>query len=101
MVSAQDVKAPANTIEDIGNPFCEHSSNLLVLDSRDLADAAVIDTLNQIEKLGQDQYEAYVSERLIHQTKTITDAIKRHNLPLFSWPPVREKTRSQQRRSNP
>ncbi len=36
------------TIEDIGDPFCEHSSNLLVLDSRDLVDTAVVDTLNQI-----------------------------------------------------
>ncbi len=49
------------------------------MDSRDLAHTAVIDTLNQIEKLGQDQYETYVSERLVHQTKTITDSLKRHN----------------------
>jgi len=34
-------------------------ADLLVLDTRDLADAAVIDTLNQIEKLGQDQYDTY------------------------------------------
>ncbi len=81
---ARDVKALINVIEDMSNPFCEHISDLVVLGSREIADAAVIDTLNQIEKLGQDQYEAYVSERLIHQTKTITDAIKRHNLPLFS-----------------
>ena len=44
----------------MGNPFCELSSEyLLVLDTRDLADAAVIDTLNQIEKLGQDWYDTY------------------------------------------
>ena len=88
MVYPRDVKAPTVAIEDMGNPFCEHTSDLLVLDNRDLADAAVIDTLSWIEKLGQDQCEAYVSERLVHQTKTITDSIKRHNLPLFSRPPV-------------
>lgn len=100
MAFARDVKALTGAIEDMGNPFCENSSDLLVLDSRDLADAAVIDTVNQIEKLGQDQYEAYVSERLVNQTKNITDPIKRNNLPLFSRPPIREKTRSQQQLSS-
>lgn len=98
---AQDVKALTCAIEDMGNPFCEKSSvDLLVLDTRDLADAAVIDTVNQIEKLGQDQYDTYVSERLVNQTKPIKDPIKRNNLPLFSRPPVREKSRSQQQLSS-
>ena len=52
MAFARDVKALTGAIEDMGNPFCEKSSvDLLVLDTRDLADAAVIDTLNQIEAL--------------------------------------------------
>lgn len=60
-----------------------------MLDSRDLADAAVID------KLGQEQHELYVHEGFINQTKYITDPIKRRNLPLFSRPPSTEKTRTQ------
>ncbi|KAI9527353.1 hypothetical protein NQZ68_030800 [Dissostichus eleginoides] len=62
MAFARDVKALTGAIEDMGNPCCEKSIvDLLVLDIRDLADAAVIDTLNQIEKLGQDQYDTYKS----------------------------------------
>ena len=100
MAFGRDVKALTGALEDLGNPFCENSSDLLVLDTRDLADTAVIDTLKQIEKLGQDQYDAYVSERLVNQTKPITDPIKRNNLPLFSRPPVREKSRSQHQLSS-
>ena len=60
MAFARDLKALTGAIEDVGNPFCEKSSvYLLVLDTRGLADAAVIDTLNQIEKLGQDGYDTY------------------------------------------
>lgn len=45
MVFARDVKALTDAIEDMGNPFCEKGSvDLLVLDTRDLADAGVIDT---------------------------------------------------------
>lgn len=94
---ARDVKALTAAIDDMGNPFCESSSDLLVLDARDLADAAVIDSLNQIEKLGQEQYDTYVSERLVNRTKPITDTIKKNNLPLFSRPPVREKSKSHEK----
>ena len=37
-----------------------------------------------------------VSERLVNQTKSVTDPIKRNNLPLFSRPLIHEKTRSRQ-----
>lgn len=49
----------------MGNPFTEDSSDLLTLDSRDIADAAVIETVYQIEKLGEEQYNAYVKQRLV------------------------------------
>ncbi|KAI9546160.1 hypothetical protein NQZ68_029395 [Dissostichus eleginoides] len=62
MAFARDVKALTGAIADMGNPCCEKSIvDLLVLDTRDLADAAVIDTLDQIEKLGQDQFDTYKS----------------------------------------
>ena len=90
----RDVASLVSTKEEMGNPFTEDSSDLLTLDSRDIADAAVIDTVRQIERLGE-QYGAYVRERLVSQTKPISDPIKNNNLPLFSRPPVREKTKSQ------
>ncbi len=92
---ARDVKALTSVIKEMGNPFCDDSKDLLVLDNRDLADPAIITTVRQIEKLGQEQYETFVNERLVNQTKPITDPIKRNNLPLFSKPPVREKSKTQ------
>ena len=91
----RDVKILTNTIEEMGNAFTENSTDLLVLDSRDLADPSVVDTVRRIEEIGQDQYDTYVKERLVSQTKSIFDPIKKNNLPLFSRPPVREKTKSQ------
>ena len=52
---ARDVKSLSAAIEEMGNPFCESSSDLLVLDSRNIADSAVADTVFQIEKLGLDK----------------------------------------------
>ena len=100
MTFGLDITSLTGVIEDMVNPFAENSKDLLVLDSRDLADAAVIDTLRQIKSLGQEQYDTYVNERLVSQTKPITDPIKRNKLPLFSRPPVREKSRAQLQRSS-
>jgi len=60
-----------STLQEIGNLFCENSTDLLILDSRDLADAAVADTVRRIEKLGQDQHDTYVSERLVKIQSTL------------------------------
>jgi len=90
----RDLRSLVNTKEEMGNLITEDSSDLLALDSRDFADSALIDTVRQIEKLGG-QYDAYVKERLVSQTKPMSDPIKKNNLPLFSPPPVREKTKSQ------
>ncbi|KAG0723068.1 hypothetical protein GWK47_043326 [Chionoecetes opilio] len=95
MAFAQDVRSLSRAMEEMGNPFAEYSSDLLVLNSRDVVDTVVADTVRQMEKLGLEQYETYVEERLVNQTVPITDPIKRNNLHLFSLPPVREKSRKQ------
>ena len=92
---AQDVKSLVEAFEEMGNPFLEDSEDLLVLDSRNIVDASVRDAIQKIEQLGIDQYEVYVEERLVKQTKAIADPIKRNNLHLFSRPPVHQKSSKQ------
>ena len=42
---------------EMGNLSCDDSKDRLVLDSRDLADPVIINTVHQIEKLGQEQHD--------------------------------------------
>ncbi|KAK3745598.1 hypothetical protein QZH41_005838 [Actinostola sp. cb2023] len=61
----KQVKALCSTIEEMGNPlFLEPSKVLLVLDSRDIADPGVTQTVRTVEKIGKQQYEEFVKERL-------------------------------------
>ncbi len=60
------MKALTAVIEEMGNPFCETSTDLLVLDSRNIVDSAVADTVFRMEKFGLDKYEMYVNERLVN-----------------------------------
>ena len=43
---ARDVKTLRETIKEIGNPFTEDSSDLLILDSRNIVDVTVSDVHN-------------------------------------------------------
>ena len=80
----------------MGDPFCENSSVLLVLDTRDVADKSIAYDIHTIENIGQKHiYDDYVCERFIDQVRPTSDPIKRNNIPLFTTTP-RVKSISQQ-----
>ena len=70
----------------MGNPFKEESQDLLVLDTKEIADPAVVKTVRSAKSVGQDQFDAFTKECLIDRTKSIYDTIYRNKLPLFSTP---------------
>ena len=78
----------------MGNPFNEESNKLLVLDTRNVADPLVVDAVHKLKKTGLEQYNIFVTERLVEQTTPGNAPIKRNKFPLFSHPPLREKSRS-------
>ena len=51
-----DVTTLTDVIEEFGSPFTEESKDLLVLDTRDIVNNDIIDTLSVIEKNGKEQY---------------------------------------------
>ena len=67
--------------------------HLLLMVVEAYADASAM--VHKIAACGQDQYESYVKERLISKTNAITDSLKLNNLPLFSRPPVKQKSTKQ------
>ena len=71
-------------IEELGNPFEEDSQDLLVLDTKEIADPAVIETVRNAKQIGQDQFEAFSKECIVDRTKSIEEAIHRNKLPLFA-----------------
>ena len=61
----------------------------MVLDTKDIVDASVEETVRKAEKLGKEQYEEFVDERLIQGKVPITEVITKNKLPLFSRPPMK------------
>ena len=85
----KEVKSVVAVFENIGNPFLENSKDLMVLDTRDIMDASVGETVHNAEMLGKEQFEEFVDERFIQGKVPITEVISKNKLALFSRPPVK------------
>lgn len=70
----------------MGNPFLEDSSDLVILNNRNIADANVISTVRNIERIGQEQFDDFVHKRLITLSESVFAPIKRNKLPLLKCP---------------
>lgn len=80
----KEVKSLVDVIEEMGNPFLEQSQDLLVLDTRDILDPSVGESVRNAEKLGEKQYQNFVEERLVKCSVPITDVIPKNKLALLS-----------------
>jgi len=92
----RDVSALKATFDEFGNPFSESSSDLLVLDTKDVVDKEVIDTLYKIKQLGFQQHNTFVKERLVERVKPLDDATSKNMFCLFSTPKKCQKTKAQE-----
>ena len=85
-----------SAIEEIGNPFKESSENLLILDTRDILDPFVSDTVKNIFKNGKQHYKTFVEERSEKGCKSILDPIKSNKNYLFSCSPAKTASKEKQ-----
>jgi hypothetical protein len=70
-------------IEEMGNPFNDKGDELYVLDSHIVCNRAVVESMRDIEALGQEQYTTFVNDRLINCTVAVNATITRNKLALF------------------
>lgn len=68
----------------MGNPFTEEGLELVAILTKDVMDAAVVNTVQTVSKIGQEQCKNFVKERFIERSKPITDPLKKNNLATFS-----------------
>ena len=59
-----------------------------MLDTRDIADSKVVETVRTVEQLGKDQYQQFVTKRLHERITPLFDTIQKNKFPLFSSPPA-------------
>ena len=90
----KEVKSLTEKVQEMGNPFLDKGTDLYKLDNKDIVDDDVIKTVNSIQKLGEDKFNQFVTERLIEQKVPIEHTIKKNKLSLFKTVSVKEKSRT-------
>ena len=83
----------SKTISDLGNPFVNDYPELLRLDTSDVMNESVANTVRTVELLGRNQYEEYRQSVLVDCTRSIHDPIKKNSLPTFKCPTRKDKTK--------
>ena len=93
----RDVISLTRTTEEMGNPFMEETDDLLALDTKQIMSSDASVRLRKVEEVGMAQYESFIAERLMQQSKSLYDPIKRNNLHVFNEPAsnVASKTKQQ------
>lgn len=81
----------------MGNPFEEDSQDLVILDTKDIADPAAVETMMNAKRIGQEQFEAFTRECLLDRTKSVDDPIPRNKLKVFSTSTSRRQSKGQQK----
>ena len=51
-------------LSNMGNPFKKHSLHLLVIDTHNIKDKDVVNTVNSIETLGKSQFQEFLQSRI-------------------------------------
>ena len=75
-----------NKICEHGNPFAIDHESLLKLDTQEIFDPTVEQTIRNLESKGTEQYNQFVSERLETGNKSIHDVLPKNSNPLMSTP---------------
>ena len=96
----KDVKSLVTTIDDFGNPFLEESEDFIVLDTKEIAGPASFSILRQIEAVGKEQCNQFITERLLNRTKSVYDPIKGNKVSLFNFSPPKESCKTSQQLSS-
>ena len=79
----KDVKNFKECVAELGNPFNEDDNSLVQIMSRTVMNNSSLESVKNAKKIGEDQYEEYVQERLVKCEKSIHLTIQKNNLPLF------------------
>jgi len=68
-------------IREMGNPLLEDRDEVLALDTRNILDKSVVNTVQEICNLGKLQYSGYHKEVITDLKRSIHDPIKKNCFP--------------------
>ena len=81
---SEDVRSLVSVMEKLDNYFEEESVDLVVLDTKEMACPAAAESVRNVKRIDQEQFQAFTREWLVERNKPIYDATRRNKLKVFS-----------------
>ena len=72
-----------NTFKELDYPFLESSGELITLDTKDIMNEDAVKSILLAKQLGAQQYETFVSDRIVNCKLPVTDTLPQNSLVLF------------------
>ena len=82
----REVNNLADTMTNMGNPFLEDGSELLILDSHECASDLISNTVRNVQQIGLEKYQKFVDDVLQTRNVSIHQPLKKSTLPIFKRP---------------
>ena len=73
-----------STVGEVGNPFMEQGKELIAIHTKDIMNDDVVSAVQKVRKVGEEQFNTFIKDRLIDRSKPVTEPLKKNNLPTFS-----------------
>lgn len=93
---ARDVLNVVASFEELGNPFTEESKDLIAVHTKDVVDETVVNTVQNVVKIGEVQFNTFVKKRFINRSKPVTDTIEKNKLSTFNTSSKKVMTREKE-----
>ena len=90
-----DVQALITALEEMGIPFTDDSTELIVLDTKEIMPECVVQAIKTAKQKCQSQYDQFVEERLVKCSKAITDTIHRNSFRCLERQKTQQVTRQE------
>ena len=68
----KDVMNTVSSYVDLGNLFLEEGENLMAIHTKDIMDDAVVRTVCNARKIGEEQFNLFIKERFIDRSKPVS-----------------------------
>ena len=82
----KDVRSLVYFIDTLRNPFEEEIEELTALYTKEFAGLLAVENVRKVVMTGKEQFQIFITERLVDRTKSIYDVIPRNKLDIFESP---------------
>ena len=96
----KDVDSLYAAIIELGNPFQEKEKNLVQLSTKAVLDSEVSNSVRLVGKLGKQQYESFVKDRLLSNRKSLYNIVHKNKVQLFKHSNLSVPSKSRQKIKN-